>query len=147
MFITWSKPHKPIPNLSIATHGCNSVLLGTRCYVPTNQGIFRTHTCRDRGSKISSLLVGKSGGWPHLISFGSCFGYCLEHRRHAVTELTKSLYFEDNPASLAISHPPWALYCPLFLSSSLLYLLKGPLLGLIPDLRHQLPDCQGTSVP
>ena len=30
---------------------------------------------------------------------------------------------------------------------NLLYLLKGQLLGLISKLGHQLPDCQGVSMP
>lgn len=34
-----------------------------------------------------------------------------------------------------------------FYALNLLYLQKGHLLGLIPSLGHQLPDCQKASVP
>lgn len=37
--------------------------------------------------------------------------------------------------------------CTLVFADSLLYLLKSPLLGLIPQLGHLLPDCLELSVP
>ena len=80
-------------------------------------------------------------------SFGSSFGCCFEHAGHAVTALTKSVYFKGNPASLAICHPPGhydghSLYAP-----NLLHLLKGRLLGLISKAGHWLPACQRVSMP
>ena len=66
------------------------------------------------------------------VSFGSCLGPCLEHTGHGVHALIKLLYFKGNTASLAMCIPP-----------TLLYLLKGQLLGLAPEQGHQLSDCQG----
>lgn len=80
-------------------------------------------------------------------SSGSCLGHCLEFRGYAVTALTKSLYFEGNLASLAIYPPPWVLLWHFFDAPNLLYVLKGQLLGLIPKLGRQLPDCLGVLMP
>ena len=45
----------------------------------------------------------------------NCLRYCLEQTGHAITALTKSLYFKGNPASLAICHPTRVLWWLLFL--------------------------------
>ena len=50
----------------------------------------------------------------------------LEHTRHAVIALAKSLYFVSNLASWAICHAPWALWWPLFLCTQYTVSTEGP---------------------
>ena len=85
--------------------------------------------------------------WTAPDSFGSYLGPCLEYTGYAVTTLTESLYFKGNSQSLAICHPFECYHGCSFYAPDLLYALKSQLLGLMPKLGHQLPDCQGSSVP
>lgn len=72
-------------------------------------------------------------------SFGSCLGPCLEHTAAA---LTKSCCW-GVLATLAMCHPLNTVVATL----SMLYLLKGRLLRLVPGLGHQLPAAREYQLP
>ena len=78
-----------------------------------------------------------------LAFLGSCLGHCLEHTGHAFTALTKSLYFKGSPWLYAI--PPQHCGGRSFRAPNLLYLLKGQLLGFLPELWRQLHDGHGVT--
>lgn len=76
-------------------------------------------------------------------SFASCLGGYLEHTGPAVTALTKSSHSKGSVASLAVTIPPAHCSGHSFHESDQLCLLKGHFTGIMPELGHRLPDCQG----
>ena len=77
-----------------------------------------------------------------------CLAHCLERTGHVVTAIDQVTVFQGQFDILGNmpSYPSIVAAAP-FIHPNLLYLLKGQLLGLVSELEHQLPDCQGVSVP
>lgn len=83
---------------------------------------------------IAHPLISWELWWMAPDSFDSCLGHCLEYTGHAVSALTKSLYFKSNLESLAICHPTQAFRWPLSPCTQSAVSAEGPVAGVPTEL-------------